>query len=1140
MIRLRQFSLNLFGHFSGKGFDFGETRADRPDFHVIYGPNEAGKTTTMEGLLRLLYGFPHRDPYDFLHQRKNLKVSGVLEIDGQPHALTRLPTRTGSLLDGNGTALPEAILQAHLGGLSEPDYRQLLCLDDETIERGGEEIASSKGDIGRLLFSAAAGVSDLTEVLDQLRAKADSLYRKRASTTEMARLKKELAEVEKHIKEQDIPASAYRKLKHALETALADEASVRAERAALHLQKAEIDSLQSALPKLAAIDDLDRSLAPFADYPKRLDFNPEDLVGLLSRQTQLHADETRLEDEIVRLEGQLTQITRNPDYLSILDDLDRLDELKSRYATAELDLGKRRKTLLDIQDDMTRAAADLEVPEGTDLHKLVLSQAQIRQLESARDELRTATREASSQELELLAATTRLKEAEAQLSRIEAPKALIGPILQRFSVDDLAPRFASASQAIKGASDRLSNALAELNLKGQVFDAPPTPTLSADEADDLAERHRAARDRLEQAKEEQDSRLLKIEILMQKIAHLKEATGLIDDDQSKAEMAKRDLLWEHHKASLSASTAADFEQAMHSVDGTATARLTQARELGQLRHEEQALVELQTQLTFDARTITDLRQEIANIEGTVSDQAKAAGLMAEITPASFATWVQRCDVASQASLTLERAKQEHGKTLDAASRLIDGLRSQLALDTDDFETVVTQARKREADERATADTFKAALKSRDDQQTEVERREERLLALQKTAQSRREHWETLVADLFSGALDPDMVLLSLDPLRILRELDVRRLSAERQVNAMADDQEDFGRQVAALAKTYNAETKPAPLETFKSLSDLGKAAQEAETQFETLSAALSVARDNLKTAQGALKEIELRVSNLAAVFPANVPTQTLVELRSAVRDAQDVIEKRTQRAQLGTAVCTDLNVPDLDEARARLSGAAASDLAAQAMTLQDDLDTVEKRLETAIEERTSAQKDLNAVTADADVAALTERRATLEAQIEDTALRYLQTDFGLRLAEEAIRRYRDSHRSNMMEATEKAFAELTNGAYTRLTTQQSDVLVALDAAGMAKQAQDMSKGTRFQLYLALRAAAYEQLAGQGVCLPFFCDDIFETFDEDRTRSACRVLERIGKTGQAIYLTHHRHVVEIAQEVCPNGVMVHEI
>lgn len=87
---------------------------------------------------------------------------------------------------------------------------------------------------------------------------------------------------------------------------------------------------------------------------------------------------------------------------------------------------------------------------------------------------------------------------------------------------------------------------------------------------------------------------------------------------------------------------------------------------------------------------------------------------------------------------------------------------------------------------------------------------------------------------------------------------------------------------------------------------------------------------------------------------------------------------------------------------------------------------------------------------------------------------------------------------------------------------------------------ELSKGTRFQLYLALRAAAHEQLVAQGTCLPFFCDDIFETFDEDRTSAACRVMEQIGRTGQAIYLTHHRHVVDIARKVCGTEPLVLEI
>lgn len=130
-----------------------------------------------------------------------------------------------------------------------------------------------------------------------------------------------------------------------------------------------------------------------------------------------------------------------------------------------------------------------------------------------------------------------------------------------------------------------------------------------------------------------------------------------------------------------------------------------------------------------------------------------------------------------------------------------------------------------------------------------------------------------------------------------------------------------------------------------------------------------------------------------------------------------------------------------------------------------------------------------------------------------------------------------------MASTERAFAELTNGTYQKLLTQPdgaAEVLLAVDANGTPKQIGDMSKGTRFQLYLALRAAAYEQMVAQGVQLPFFCDDVFETFDEDRTRAACRLMERIGRSGQAIYLTHHRHVVEIARDVCDAQPKIHQL
>ena len=217
-MRIERLSLDFFGHFTDKALDFGAAgRAS--DFHLIYGSNEAGKTTTMEAYLRLLYGFPHRDPYGFQHQRQNLRVSGLLDIGGEARLFTRLPSRNGNLRGEADATLPEIAIASHLGGLSLEDYRSLLCLDDDTIEKGGEDIANARGDIGRLLFSAAAGVADLNAVLDQARAEANGLYRKRASTTRVAELKRELGEVESAIRDTDVSAHAWRKLKDGLAAA---------------------------------------------------------------------------------------------------------------------------------------------------------------------------------------------------------------------------------------------------------------------------------------------------------------------------------------------------------------------------------------------------------------------------------------------------------------------------------------------------------------------------------------------------------------------------------------------------------------------------------------------------------------------------------------------------------------------------------------------------------------------------------------------------------------------------------------------------------------------------------------------------------------------------------------------------------
>src|SRR5690606_11678868 len=83
-------------------------------------------------------------------------------------------------------------------------------------------------------------------------------------------------------------------------------------------------------------------------------------------------------------------------------------------------------------------------------------------------------------------------------------------------------------------------------------------------------------------------------------------------------------------------------------------------------------------------------------------------------------------------------------------------------------------------------------------------------------------------------------------------------------------------------------------------------------------------------------------------------------------------------------------------------------------------------------------------------------------------------------------------------------------------------------------AADMSKGTRFQLYLALRIAGYHELAKSRPAVPFIADDIMETFADNRASAAFELLGDMSRAGQVIYLTHHRHLCDIAQSACPGA------
>src|SRR3984957_13098665 len=266
-MRLRRLDLTRYGKFTEHSIDFGEREIGQTDLHVVYGPNEAGKSTALAAFLDVLFGIEARSRFNFIHPYNAMQIGASLEFAGGVREFVRIKRERNSLLDGNGDPVAENVISGHLGGIDRDSYRAMFSLDDDTLEAGGESILASKGDLGELLFSASTGLADIGRTLVDLRAKADGFYRYHARAGELANLKVRLARLKDERDRIDTAASRYAQLVEDRDHAQSQYDEAIARRGTIQSRLDEIRRLVSALPRLAALRAARERLQPLAELP---------------------------------------------------------------------------------------------------------------------------------------------------------------------------------------------------------------------------------------------------------------------------------------------------------------------------------------------------------------------------------------------------------------------------------------------------------------------------------------------------------------------------------------------------------------------------------------------------------------------------------------------------------------------------------------------------------------------------------------------------------------------------------------------------------------------------------------------------------------------------------------------------------
>jgi uncharacterized protein YhaN len=78
-MKIRVLNFIAFGPFTEKELSF-----DEVGLHIVYGPNEAGKSSALRGLKALLYGVDERTLDNFIHANDKIRIQGCLQtVDGR-------------------------------------------------------------------------------------------------------------------------------------------------------------------------------------------------------------------------------------------------------------------------------------------------------------------------------------------------------------------------------------------------------------------------------------------------------------------------------------------------------------------------------------------------------------------------------------------------------------------------------------------------------------------------------------------------------------------------------------------------------------------------------------------------------------------------------------------------------------------------------------------------------------------------------------------------------------------------------------------------------------------------------------------------------------------------------------------------
>jgi len=1155
-MRLARLLLQAYGPFTDKELDFGGVA----DFHLVYGPNEAGKSSALRAMTDLRFGIPQRSPDNFVHSYGQLRIAAVVvDTQGGRIGLVRHKGRGATLSRfdpdmGATTATWEVGRDLELaltGGLDREAFEAMFGLSHARLRAGGDRLLKGEGELGSALFEASAGTRGIAAILAGLEADAKALFNPhgRAQSAVINGARRELEEQRGLWRQAQTRPATWQALNRAHEQARDDLAEIDRNLEGLRRRENELTELRTVEPLLREHDRAAVELNGLADVPDLPESAREQRLAAEQALVHARSDLEEAERELARTTQALDALVIEEPLIEHAEAIERLVRDRDAAARSRVESARLGVTVERLETELADKAARIasggsvetllkSVPSAADRLALDTHLAEIGRLAERLDGYLERAHGLDQGEPEDIAPERAPPDPRAR-QRLQVA------LGDAQALGDLESRVLDLDQARDELGARLDQALSDLGMASLGALRNARPLL----ASQIEEPRKALRDSDDQlGKLGDEDRLVARDLDAQRLRRRQLAAQgeVVTAETLRLARERRDRGWALirqvyvEQSGSAEALRLEFDAARPLPEAFEAAQIDADRQADLLRadaaraagYEEcvDRILEMEARRRAIAETSAGLSAER---DKRMADWSKclAEACLPDLTPEALREWQAAREGVLELAARLERARADRDRLSGAMADAVSGLSAALqgldqTLQSSALPALIEQASRWER--AATAAEAERAARARAEQSRRTERAALQVSIAQTQAelQAHRTAVEAWHKRLFLP-LDtkPEVVKARLDELegltRLAGSLAEARYGLAQQQALVAE----FEAQASRVAALLGEPPPPLADDLADRLHRRLAASRETAQQGTALLDLRERARASRRLADAEQARQSQHLADLCAAAGVNAPGELPAREESAACKRRLRHRLDGQRQQLAQA-----SVRSENELRACLADQDRIAMDAELSRCREEIRRLEQVQQTARQAEEQARRALESIDTSDHAAAAREAMESAAARYCAAIRPWARLRLAHALLREALSRFRERAQAPMVVAASRYFSLISGGRYPRLVADEEGeqpVLRAEREEGVRIGVKAMSEGTADQLYLALRLAALELRRASHPQMPLVLDDALITSDDQRVSNTLRALASFAEGGQVMLFTHHRHLIELA-------------